>query len=116
MMGNAAKDPLWQAKVSSEVLRNPALQSVIEEKCSTCHMPMARTQAKLLGVPVTLLGDGFLNENNPFHSLAMDGVSCSFCHQIADVGLGEQESFSGGYHIDTSTESPNRLIYGPFPV
>lgn len=113
MMANSARDPLWQAKVSSEVARAPALQSVIEEKCSTCHMPMARTQAKALGVPVAILGDGFLNENNAFHSLAMDGVSCSLCHQITAEGLGE--SFSGGYHIDTSTESPNRLIYGPFP-
>ncbi len=114
MMANAAKDPLWQAKVSSEVLRNPALQSVIEDKCATCHMPMARTQAKVLGLPAAILGEGFLNENHPFHSLAMDGVSCSLCHQITNTNLGEQESFSGRYDIDTSTESPNRLIYGPF--
>ncbi len=113
MMANAAKDPLWQAKVSSEVQRAPALQSVIEEKCATCHMPMARTQAKTLGVPVAILGDGFLNESNAFHSLAMDGVSCSLCHQITADGLGT--SFSGGYTIDTTTESPDRLIYGPFP-
>jgi hypothetical protein len=115
MMANAAKDPFWQAKVSSEVLRTPGLQSVIEDKCATCHMPMARTQAKVLGLPATILGDGFLNEANPFHSLAMDGVSCSLCHQITEAGLGEAISFSGGYQIDTTTESPNRLIYGPFP-
>lgn len=115
MMANASKDPLWQAKVSSEVLRAPGLQSVIEDKCATCHMPMARTQAKALGSAVAIFGDGFLNENNPYHSLAMDGVSCSMCHQIADEGLGGQASFSGGYHVDTSTESPDRLIYGPFP-
>ena len=115
MMANSAKDPLWQAKVSSEVVRAPALQKIIEEKCATCHMPMARTQAKAMGVPVEVLGDGFLNEGNPFHSIAMDGVSCSLCHQITDDGLGEQVSFSGGYRIDTSTEPPDRPIYGPFP-
>lgn len=115
MMANAAKDPLWQAKVSSEVHREPALQSVIEDKCATCHMPMARTQAKALGVEVSVFGTGFLNEANPFHGLAMDGVSCALCHQIADESLGEQAAFSGGYVIDTSTDSPNRLIYGPFP-
>ena len=115
MMANAAKDPLWQAKVSSEVLRNPALQAVIEEKCATCHMPMAKTQAKVLGTPVKILGeDGFLNENHPLHALAMDGVSCAACHQISDTNLGQQASFSGGYSIDTSTNSPDRLIYGPF--
>ena len=115
MMANSAKDPLWQAKVSSEVLRNPALQSVIEEKCATCHMPMARTQAKAQGTPVKILGeDGFLNETHPLHDLAMDGVSCTACHQITDTNLGQQASFSGGYSIDTSTQSPDRLIYGPF--
>ena len=117
MMANAAKDPLWQAKVSSEVRRNPALQAVIEEKCATCHMPMARTQAKVLGTPARILGeDGFLNEADPLHALAMDGVSCALCHQISDTNLGQQVSFSGGYSIDTSTNSPDRLIYGPFPA
>lgn len=115
MMANSAKDPLWQAKVSSEVLRNPALQSVIEEKCATCHMPMAATQAKAQGSPVKILGtDGFLNDAHPLHDLAMDGVSCSACHQISDTNLGQQASFSGGYTIDTSTNAPDRLIYGPF--
>jgi len=37
MMANGARDPLWQAKVRSEVLRNPSVQAVIEEKCATCH-------------------------------------------------------------------------------
>ncbi len=48
MMANSAKDPLWQAKISSEVDRNPGLQSVIEDKCSRCHMGMARYQAIVL--------------------------------------------------------------------
>lgn len=115
MMANSAKDPLWQAKVSSEVERNPALQSVIEGKCATCHMPMAATQAKALGQPVKILGaDGFLNASHPLHGLAMDGVSCAACHQISPTNLGQQSSFSGGYVIDTSTVAPDRLIYGPF--
>ncbi len=115
MMANAAKDPLWQAKVSSEVERNPALQSVIEEKCAKCHMPMASTQAEVMETPVTILGeDEFLNETHSLHALAMDGVSCAACHQISDTGLGQESSFSGGYVIDTSTDFPDRLIYGPF--
>ncbi|MCB1129834.1 MAG: hypothetical protein KDN05_01820 [Verrucomicrobiae bacterium] len=115
MMANSAKDPLWQAKVSSEVQRNPALQSVIEGKCATCHMPMAATQAKAQGTPVKILGtDGFLNEAHALHDLAMDGVSCAACHQISNTNLGQQASFSGGYTIDTSTNAPDRLIYGPF--
>ena len=41
MMANSSKDPFWQAKVSSEVARNRALSAVIEDKCATCHTPMA---------------------------------------------------------------------------
>jgi hypothetical protein len=67
MMANAAKDPLWQAKVASEVARTPALQEVIEGTCALCHMPMAYTQAEVSGQPTLMLGDGFLNPANSFH-------------------------------------------------
>ncbi|HOX04191.1 MAG TPA: hypothetical protein P5555_18040 [Candidatus Paceibacterota bacterium] len=115
MMANSARDPFWQAKVASEVSRNPHLQSVIEAKCATCHMPSARTQALGLSLPVAISGSGFLDPANALHSVAMDGVSCALCHQIADQALGQSESFSGGYTVDTTTASPDRLIYGPFP-
>ncbi len=114
MMANAAKDPLWQAKVSSEVSRNPGLKKVIEEKCTTCHMPMAWTQAYSGGKEQLLLEDGFLNPANRLHEAAMDGVSCSLCHQIRDENLGEKESFSGKFVIDTTKKPPDREIYGPY--
>ncbi len=114
MMANAARDPVWQAKVSSEVARFPALQGVIEKKCITCHMPMAETQAVTEGQPVTALGDGFYNPANALHPAAIDGVSCTMCHQVSDVNLGTMESFSGHYTVDTSTNPPNRLIFGPY--
>jgi hypothetical protein len=114
MMANAAKDPVWQAKVSSEVARFPALQEVIEKKCVTCHMPMAETEAGAAGEPVTAQGDGFFNPANPLHDAAIDGASCTLCHQIRDVNFGRMESFSGGYVIDTSTNPPDRPIFGPY--
>jgi hypothetical protein len=114
MMANAAKDPVWQAKVSSEVARFPALQGVIEKKCLTCHMPMAETQAMVEGQPVTGLGDGFFNPSNFLHQAAIDGVSCTLCHQLTDENFGELPSFSGGYKVDASTDPPDRLIYGPY--
>ena len=76
MMAHASKDPLWQAKVAAEVDANPALQSVIEDKCTTCHAPLGRTEEMYTtGEPYTF------NEamNN---ALALDGVSCTLCHQI----------------------------------
>ena len=45
MMGNSFRDPLFRAKFESEVARNPQLGAAIEDKCLTCHAPMARTQA-----------------------------------------------------------------------
>lgn len=107
MMANASKDPLWQAKVASEVIRNPELKEVIEDKCASCHMPMAYTQADADGLSTLMLDDGFLNPANTLNEAAMDGNSCTLCHQIVDPVLGE-------YHIDTNTEPPDRLIYGPF--
>ncbi len=115
LMANAAKDPIWQAKLSSEVARMPALQAVIEKKCLTCHTPMAETQAVAEGQPVAGLGDGFLNPGHPLHEAAMDGVSCTQCHQIRPDNFGTAESFSGGYLVDTDASAPDRPIYGPYP-
>jgi hypothetical protein len=114
MMANAAKDPLWQAKVSSEIKRNPSLKEVIEEKCATCHMPMAWIQAYKEGQEQLMLDQGFLSPENDLHAAAMDGVSCSLCHQIRDENLGQKKSFSGKFVIDTGTKAPERKIFGPY--
>ena len=114
MMANAAKDPVWQAKVSSEVARFPMLQEVIEEKCVTCHMPMAKTQAEVDAQPIAAQGDGFFDPAHTLHEAGIEGVSCTLCHQIGDVGLGTMASFTGGYSVDTSTEPPVRQIFGPY--
>lgn len=114
MMGNAARDPVWQAKVSSEVARFPKLAAVIEKKCTTCHMPMAETQAVTEGKPVTALGEGFYSPAHPLHAAAIDGVSCTLCHQLRDKDFGKMASFSGGYTVDTSTNPPDRPIFGPY--
>ena len=114
MMANAAKDPIWIAKVSSEVKRNPALKKVIEEKCTLCHMPMAWTQAYKEGGERVMFDDGFLSPQNALHAAAMDGVSCSLCHQVQDEKLGQKESFSGKFVVDTVKKAPEREIFGPY--
>ena len=48
-MANSARDPYWHAAVRREVLDHPAAQAAIEDKCSTCHMPMARFDAAAAG-------------------------------------------------------------------
>lgn len=114
MMAHAGIDPVWQAKVSSEVVRNPELKEVIETKCVTCHMPMATTQALVDGLPVSGLDDGFFTPENSYHAAAIDGVSCTLCHQVTEENLGTKEGFSGHYVIDTATVPPDRIIYGPY--
>ena len=117
MMANAAKDPLWQAKISSEVDRAlPKWKETIEDKCSRCHMGMARYQLKTDNpdAPVEVLVHGFLDPAHYLHEAAMDGVSCTLCHQVQPDKLGTPESYTGKYVIDTATVPPNRLIFGPY--
>ncbi len=37
IMANSARDPLWLAKVESEILRTATPQALIEYECATCH-------------------------------------------------------------------------------
>lgn len=116
MLANAATDPFFKASVSSEVRRAPSHVSLVEGICTKCHTPMARSQALFDETKVGLLFDGFLNASNPLHGLAIDGVSCTVCHQIQDDFLADPEaSFSGGYVFDTETGLPLRPLFGPFP-
>ena len=116
MMANAARDPYWRAAVRNETLAHPALESVIEAKCATCHTPLAWFTHRVAGDEVSLFDEGLLNRSNELHALAQDGVSCALCHQIQSDGLGEPSSFSGGFGIDSSTPAGERSAFGPFDV
>lgn len=101
MMANSARDPLWRAKVASEVKRNPALEEEIESTCARCHVPMASVEAGFASVGSTLFGDtGLLHPDNPLFDAANEGVSCTLCHQIEDTAaLGTDDGFSGQFSI-----------------
>lgn len=103
MMANAATDPFWQAKVTAEVTVHPQFQQVIEDKCTTCHMPQGRTEAIYLGQQYYSFQTGLTDP------LSMEGVSCTVCHQIKDVNLGTGASFSGHFTIGN-----DHVIYGPY--
>ena len=102
MMANSAKDPFWRAKVSHEVQVNPAHQTELEDKCTSCHAPMGRHDKFLTGMGPYSMAE---LQSDP---LAQDGVSCVPCHiQSADsIGL----HFSGNLKFDTL----NRPLYGPY--
>jgi hypothetical protein len=110
---NAATDLYFLAKVSSEVEEFPELKTEIEGECARCHMPLATVQAKTEGGEIGIIGV-FLNPENEFHDFAIEGVSCTICHQIQDVNLGDEISFSGHYVVDTKASKPDRPIYGPY--
>ncbi len=114
MMANAAIDPLWRAKVASEIKRNPQHKETIEKKCSRCHTPMATVEAGFADDPVALFGDGFFNPANPHYDEAMNGVSCSLCHQIENTpDLGTPAGSSGHFTI-VDNSGTDRKIYGQY--
>jgi len=101
MMANSARDPFWRAKVSHEILVNPAHQTDLENKCTSCHAPMGKFNALHNGQAdysmLNLVSD----------SVGLDGVSCGACHQLKDTLIGDL--FSGNLIYDT-----NHVIYGPY--
>jgi hypothetical protein len=116
MMANAARDPYWLASVRGEVLAHPDYQAVIEDKCATCHTPMAHFTVATEDGESALLDQGFLTGEHALHGLAVDGVSCTLCHQILEGDFGEPDSFSGGFAVDTALPPGQREAFGPHPV
>jgi hypothetical protein len=114
MMANSARDPYWHAAVRREITDHPAAQAAIEDKCATCHMPMARFDAAAKGA----IGAVFANIDYgaPAHREAFDGVSCTVCHQIASENLGSHASFDGGFEIERGKALGARALYGPHSV
>jgi len=101
MMANSARDPFWKAKVSHEISVNPANQSALEDKCTSCHAPMGRYDK-------FLMGEGhFSMAELAMDPIAQDGVSCLACHMQSADSLGFL--FSGELKFDT-----NNVIYGPY--
>ena len=103
MMAHSFQDPLWRAVMEAEVDERPDLKGFIENKCQTCHAPMARTQHQHDGRGE--LGHLAAKES----ALAADSVSCTLCHQIQPDNLGDPASFTGHYLIRET-----RQIFGPY--
>jgi hypothetical protein len=100
MMASSAKDPFWQAKVSHETIVDTAHAEILENVCTTCHAPLGNFNAHHTGQPY------FSLDEMKADTLAMDGVSCTMCHQIRESSLG---NYSGTIQVDTIN-----TIWGPF--
>jgi hypothetical protein len=106
MMANAARDPLWRAEVSVEVLLNPASKGAIESTCLSCHTPMATTNARSRGSVLTMAS---LGVNTAEAQLGLDGVSCTHCHQQAPDPANVPATFDGNWTI-----APGQFLFGPY--
>ncbi len=115
MMANSARDPYWHAAVRREVSDHPLAQGAIEDKCSTCHMPMARFTAGRNGAQGHVL-DNIYRLNMPENVSATDGVSCTVCHQITPDNFGDASSFDGGFVIDSTTSPESRAIFASHSI
>jgi hypothetical protein len=115
MMANSARDPYWHAAVRREVMDHPQAQAAIEDKCATCHMPMARFTAAQGGgqgqVFANLAAQAAVNT-----AFAVDGVSCTVCHQIAGDNFGADASFDGGFAIHSDAAAGVLAMFGPHEV
>ena len=100
MKANAARDPLWQAKVSHEGLVNPQHKEVLEDVCTRCHAPVGNHNAHHNGQAL------YSADEMRADALAMDGVQCTVCHQITESSFG---NFSGQVEIGTE-----KKIWGPY--
>lgn len=117
IMAHSARDPYWQASVRRETLMHPRAAKDIQDECAACHMPMSRYQLNARGfrgqvfapLPVSAA-------RTPPDLLAMDGVSCTLCHQIQAEKLGTEESFTAGFVVDTEDPLDERALFGPFDV
>lgn len=120
MMANSARDPYWQASVRRETLVHAAARPAIENECAACHMPMLRyetkTAGRMAGVFANLPGAGPAAAQSPAGLMAIDGVSCSMCHQIRKDNLGQRSSFVAGFLVDTKTPLGERQVFGPYEV
>ena len=130
VMANSARDPYFHASIRRETIDHPTAVAEVEDKCSTCHMPMQRAQAVADGARGQILkylesiSDGTAarapegqvsKAHDPLATLAADGVSCTLCHQIQPDNLGRRESLDGGFLIDRSRTAEERVIFGQYP-
>lgn len=102
LMANSAKDPFWRAKVSHEVLTNPAHQAGLEDKCTSCHAPAGHFNAKFHGQSQYGLADLYAD------TMGLDGVNCVSCHMLPPDSVGL--FFSGDLRYDR-----DKTIWGPYP-
>jgi hypothetical protein len=119
MMANSARDPYVLASVRRETMDHKASAADIENECASCHMPAARQIAHASGGMAqifTHVANRAAGERTPLGDVALDGVTCTVCHQISAEGLGTRESFNGNFVVAPPRADGTRRAFGPFAI
>ena len=117
IMANAARDPYFFASVRREVLDHPSRQAHIEDECAACHLPAAQKIARAGGSTGRVFAFAPRSDaagQSALERLAVDGVSCTVCHQIARDRLGTPESFNGNFVVAAPRADGRRRVLGPY--
>jgi hypothetical protein len=117
MMANSARDPYMLASVRREMIDHARHASDIEDECATCHAPAAQKIAHPAGEKARIFAHlASVTTGTPLDALAVDGVTCTVCHQIAPDRLGTRESFNGNFVVSPPRPDGRRRAFGPFAV
>ena len=114
MMAHAVNDPYYQAVVEDETHLFPHLKGFIEDTCLSCHAPMGFTHFH----QTTPGEESYYSFAQAMaEDIGREGISCTACHQMKDVNLGDIASMSGQYTINTEADrdTDGKLpLYGPY--
>ena len=129
VMALSTRDPYWHAVVASELDSFPMLEDEINDECLVCHAPAAHDLATKEGLDLRLFdkvdelsgevvqqGIYSMDDSSELFNHAMDGVTCTLCHQMEDVNFGTDESMTGGYVIlgSPTGDISDRPAYGQY--
>lgn len=117
LKAQAWADPYFQAVVEDQSEEFPDFAGDIQDKCLSCHSPMAHSDAHDTGLGLStaacpLNGECYTFESSQQQDHAREGVSCSLCHQM--VSEESVEPGSGNYLVPAADEPDAWLIKGPF--
>jgi hypothetical protein len=119
MMANSARDPYVLASVRRETIDHAVRAADVEDECATCHAPAAQKIAHAAGGKAQMfrhLAGVAAGTPSLLDEVAVDGVSCTVCHQIAPDRLGTRESFNGNFVVAAPRPDGRRRAFGPFEV
>ena len=119
MMGLAGRDPIFYSQIETEsnLYNKPGTQlspEQIQNLCLRCHGVMGQRQFTT-DHPGELftLAKAALSENKQYHSLQLDGVSCTVCHQIDDPTHDDLTQTRTGNFRVSPRQDGNLQIHGP---